>query len=549
MFRIRARKEGLHARRDSVRRPRERHGLARRLAALVLGALALEAGCSPGGSGPAAAERSEHPPPEEPARSEKPPNILFLLADDLGFGDLGCFGNPVIRTPVLDRLAEEGVRLTQAYAASPNCSPARAALLTGRMPYRVGIYDFVRETYPLHVRTNETTVARILADAGYDTFLAGKWHLSGGQLDDERKRYTTPGDLGFGYWFCDRNGWDYQANTLVRNGKPAGPVEDFQSRVVSRETIDWLENIWNREKPFMAFVWFHEPHVPVRSASSFQKLYDELDQKAETLRFGGEHVPRPNSDKKLRRRYFGAVSQMDHEIGRILAKLDELGVGDETLVYFTSDNGPEHRYDTSWGSPGPYRGAKGFIHEGGLRVPAIARWPGHVPAGKTCDQPVNGTDLLPTLCAAAGVDYEIDVPLDGVDMLPAWSSCAPLEREKPLFWWLFHARGGKQVAIRIGDYKLLARMVHPDQPTELDLFPAPDVDLMKFIKRTPLEDFRLYDVMKDPGETKDLSLVEPERCANMREEMLALYDEIRAEGPWWGKDGVIPEPPRDGPGE
>ncbi len=507
-----------------------------------LGVLAMIAlACAPQGD----VRPADQPQESAPAAAGARPNILFILADDLGYGDLACFGNPVIQTPVLDRLATEGMKLTQAYAASPNCSPARAALLTGRMPYRVGIYDFVRESYPLHIRKSETTVAQLLGRAGYDTFLAGKWHLTGGELDDERKKFTTPGDLGFDYWLCDRNGFDYGADTLVRNGKPAGELKGFQSQIVTRETIDWLENHWDRKKPFMAFVWMHEPHVPVRAEGRFQELYADADEKADTIQHGGAGVPRVTADKSLRRRYFGAVSQMDHEIGRLLEKLDAMGLRDDTLVYFTSDNGPEHRFDTSWGSPGPYRGAKGFIYEGGLRVPGIVRWPGRIPAGSTSDEPINGTDLLPTLCAAAGVEVQLDVPIDGVDLLPNWTANKPIERAKPLFWWLFHARGGKQVAMRIGDYKILARMQHPDQPTDLDLFPAPETGLMNFIKNTPIEDFQLYDVMSDPGETRELSEEQPDLMQSMQARMQALYGEIRVEGPWWGGEGEIPAPPLD----
>jgi arylsulfatase A len=509
------------------------------LAALVASAL----DCTPGAVEPPAARKSSSDAPGEEERG--PPNILFILADDLGYGDLACFGNPVIQTPNLDRLATEGVKLTQCYAASPNCSPARAALLTGRMPYRVGIYDFVRESYPLHILTSETTVATLLSNAGYDTFLVGKWHLSGGQLDDERKHLTTPGDHGFRTWLCDRNSFDYNPGTLVRNGKPAGELKGFQSQIVTRETIDWLDNGWDRTKPFMAFVWMHEPHVPVRSDARFQKLYENLGEEADAIQYGGEGVERPTADKLMRARYFGAVSQMDFEIGRLLTKLEKMGLVENTLVYFTSDNGPEHRYDTSWGSPGPYRGAKGHIHEGGIRVPGIVRWPGRIPAGSISDEPVNGTDLLPTLCAVAGITPDPKVTIDGVNVLPAWIEGKPLERGKPLFWWLYHARGGRQAALRMGDYKILARMVHPMQPTRKDLFPPQGTELMEFIKRTDIEDFQLYDVVRDPGETQELSKEKPEVYAKLRALLLATYEEIQKEGPWWSNGGVVTAPEQE----
>ncbi len=215
------------------------------------------------------------------------PNIVFMLADDMGYGDLGCYGSPVIKTPRLDQLAREGVRCTDCYAASPNCSPARAGALTGRMPYRVGMYDFMRGGWPMHIQRDETTVAQLLRDGGYDTAFFGKWHLSGHFNDP---RHTQPGDLGFDYWLADARNFDQNPKTLVRNGEPAGPLEGIACEVLSREAIRWLREDWNREKPFCLFIWFNEPHTPVRASESFKEKYTDCEEAASKVKYGGGDV-------------------------------------------------------------------------------------------------------------------------------------------------------------------------------------------------------------------------------------------------------------------
>ena len=456
------------------------------------------------------------------------PNVLFLLADDLGWGDLGCMGNPVVKTPCLDRLASQGVRLTDCYAAAPNCSPSRAALLTGRIPYRVGLYDVIVES--LHLPESETGVAELLADAGYDTFFAGKWHLSSGSLADAEKKQPSPADFGFQSWLASTGSFDADPTELVRDGKPAGPLGGLPCEVLVDATIDWLEHGRDRSKPFLAFVWFHEVHGPLRSHERFQALYPDAPADAAKLAYGGADVER-SADPAQAATYFADVSQLDHEIGRLLDRVDALGLADDTFVFFTSDNGPEHRGPASFGSPGPLRGAKGFVHEGGIRVPGIARWPGRVPAGSSVSVPVHGVDLLPTLCTLAGAEPRTAKPIDGVDVLPALVEGKPVPRATPLFWWFYRARGGKQVALRDGEHKILARMIHPDQPVLGDLVPPEGTHFYQFLKQTGIEDFELYDLARDPGETRNIAASEPETLATMKGELLELFTAVQAEAP------------------
>ena len=457
------------------------------------------------------------------------PNIIFLLADDMGYGDLGSYGSKIIQSPHLDRLASEGMRLTDCYAASPNCSPARAGILTGRTPYRVGMYDFARFEN-LHVPTDETTVAEKLKSAGYQTMFAGKWHLSG---DFYSGKQPYPGDHGFDHWLANESNFGKDAKGFLRNGEPIDQVEGWMSEVVVNETMDWI-NTSDKEKPFFACLWFSEPHTPVLAADEFRALYPE-DKVAAHLEHlkdsGGPTVKRRNelTDPDL---YFGCVTMLDHHIGRLLDYLDKNNLTDNTLIVFTSDNGPEHRTATAFGSSAHLSGAKGHMHEGGIRVPGIVRWPGKVKAGSTNNEPINGTDWMPTFCAAAGIDPSSDKPLDGINALPALLEQKPLNREVPLFWWLWHARGGFETAMRIGNYKLLATMVPQKAPGNISDAVQPEGwSILQFVKQAELSRFTLYDVKNDPGEKTDLAATEPKRLERLKTRMIALYEEIQAEGP------------------
>ena len=460
--------------------------------------------------------------------SEKP-NIIFLLADDMGYGDLGSFGSKIIQSPNLDRLASEGMKLTQCYAASPNCSPARTGILTGRTPYRVGMYDFARfET--LHVPTDETTVAEKLKSAGYQTMFAGKWHCSG---DFYSGKQPYPGDHGFDHWLAHESNFGKDAKGFLRNGDPVDRVNGWMSEVVVNETMAWIDQR-DEDKPFYANLWFSEPHTPVLAADEFRALYPE-EKVAPHLEYladsGGPTVKRREvlKDPDL---YFGCVTMLDYHIGRLLNYLDEKGLTENTLIVFTSDNGPEHRTVTAFGSSAHLSGAKGHMHEGGIRVPGIVRWPGKVEAGSSSDEPINGTDWLPSFCAAAGVDPTSDKPLDGINTLPALLEQKPLKREVPLFWWLWHARGGFETAMRIGDYKLLATMVPQKDPGNINDAVQPEGwTMLQFIKQAELSRFTLYNLKQDPAEQNNLAAKQPQRLEKLKKRMVSLYEEIQAEGP------------------
>ncbi|MFT4690141.1 MAG: sulfatase family protein [Verrucomicrobiia bacterium] len=453
------------------------------------------------------------------------PNIIFLLADDMGYGDLACYGHPVIKSPNLDRLAKEGMKLTDCYSASPNCSPSRTAILTGRSPYRVGMYDFARFK-PMHIPTSELTVAEVVRKAGYQTMFAGKWHCSG-----DFEQQPNPGDHGFEHWLAHPKNFGQNPKGFFRNGKAQAQLQGWMSEIVVDETIDFIAKR-DKSKPFMTMLWFSEPHTPVVAADEFVEPYRNAETvaAAKSIRYGGPQVIR-KPDEKKRATYYGIVSMLDHHIGRLLTYLKQNDLDENTLIVFTSDNGPEHRPNTSFGTPGNLRGAKGHMHEGGYRVPGILKWPGKIKPGSVSSLPVNGTDFLPSLASVAGAKPKYPNQIDGVNVFPALINGKSAKRKTPLMWWLYHARGAKEVSMRIGDYKMLANMLPQPQISTNDARPHQGMAIMDFIKQSELGNFTLYDLRNDPTETRNLAESHAEKYSSMRQRMIELHAEIRAEGP------------------
>ena len=454
------------------------------------------------------------------------PNIIFLLADDMGYADLGCFGSPVVKSPNLDKLAAEGMKLTHCYSASPNCSPARTGILTGRSPYRVGMYDFARFK-DLHIPKDETTIAEVLQQNGYQTMFAGKWHCSGNFPNQ-----PNPGDHGFDHWLAHPKNFGKDPSGFYRNGKAQEAIKGWMAEIVVDEAMDFISKR-DSSRPFMTMLWFSEPHTPVLAADEFIKIYDNQESEKATseLKFGGAQVIRNRAKEKDKNLYFGCISMLDHHIGRLLNFLKEKDLDKNTIIVFTSDNGPEHRVNTSFGSPGNLRGAKGHIHEGGYRVPGIIKWPGKIKAGATSSEPVNGTDWLPSLAAAAKADFKATKTIDGANVLPALIEGKKVVRNKPMLWWLYHARGAKELSMRYGNYKILANMLPQAKIDINDSAPPKGQSIMDFIKKSSIGNFSLYDLNDDPNETVDLAKSHPEKLAELKKIMIQLHLEIKSEGP------------------
>ncbi len=442
------------------------------------------------------------------AQENPPPNFLIVLADDLGYGDLACYGHPSIRTPNLDQLAREGLRLTSCYAAAPNCSPARTGFMTGRTPYRVGVHNWIPMFSPMHLRREEITVATLLRKAGYDTCHVGKWHLNG---DFNLPTQPQPWDHGFNYWFSTQNNAlpnHRNPDNFVRNGKPAGQLKGYAAPLVTDEAIHWLKEVRDKTKPFFMYVCYHEPHEPIASDKRFADLYP--------------------SDDPGYRAHHGNITQLDDSFGRLAETIDELGLRDNTFVFFTSDNGPAITGIHPHGSAGPLRGKKGYLYEGGIRVPGIIRWPGHVEAGSESDVAVSGVDLLPTLCDLAGVAVPGRRTLDGISIRPLLAG-APLERKTPLYWHFLRARGMPKIAMRIGDWKILAHLDQPDLRVTADIVP----DEMRMLKTAKLARFELYNLRDDIGETRNLAEREAQQLAKLADRLRSMYADVQAASPVW----------------
>jgi arylsulfatase A len=418
-------------------------------------------------------------------------NLIVFLADDLGYGDLGCYGHPVIRTPHLDAFAKQGMRLTQCYSGSAVCSPSRSAILTGRTPHRNGVYTWIAEGGEVHLRASEIALPSLLKKAGYSTCHSGKWHLNG--LFNNPAQHQ-PGDHGYDWWFATQNNaapTHENPNNFVRNGQPAGPMTGYSAPLVVEEAIKWLKEGRDPARPFYLAVWTHEPHYPIKSDPAFKAEYPDLTDDVQI-----EH--------------HANVTQMDHAFGELMKALDEQGLAENTFVFFTSDNGPEGDGVKSpgRGSSGGLRGRKRDLHEGGIRVPGLARWPGRIAPGTTSDVPVIGSDLFPTLLGLGGAAVPADRTLDGVDVLPVLEGKAGrVERPQPLFWRL-HMAPNAQYAMRVDEWKILAD--------------------------ASLAEFELYNLQADPRETTDLREREPARFAEMRDRLLKYNAAVEAEGPdWW----------------
>lgn len=443
------------------------------------------------------------------------PNFVVMVADDLGWGDLGSYGHPTIRTPHLDRLAERGIRFTDGYAAAPVCSPARAGLLTGRIPSRVGIYDWIPPGSDVHLKTSETTVAELLRDAGYETFYLGKWHLNGG-LDTDQPQ---PDDHGFDHWLATA-GFAMPSHldpfNFALDGVELGPQRGYACQLLADQALRWLSRRHDRDRPFLMVIGFHEPHEVIASPPELTDSY-------------------PVTQNRQEAEYFANVTNLDSAVGRIVTALDAMGYAENTLVLFTSDNGPEmtNRHpqaQRSYGSAGILRGKKLQLWEGGIRVPFIVSWPGRIEPGTVSAVPVSGLDLLPTLAELAGVAPPVALELDGVSIAPALSD-RPIERSTPLFWHDYKAWGGPRVVLRDGRFKLAAWWDGPEiLRTDSSTMRPGDLEL---IRTAELVRFALYDLETDPGERHDVSAEHPEIVAALEPRLLEIYAAIQADvTPW-----------------
>jgi arylsulfatase A len=426
------------------------------------------------------------------------PNIVIILCDDLGYGDLGIHGHPHIQTPNIDRLANEGMRFTNFYSTAPVCSPSRVGLLTGRSPNRAGVYDWIPEARGIrpdareqvHMKQDEITIAHLLKQAGYATCMAGKWHCNS---DFNSPGQPQPGEAGFDHWMATQNNAaPSHENPInyVRNGQPVGKIEGYSCQIAADEVIGWLNNQQKEtpDQPFFIYLPFHEPHEPVASPKELVEQY------------------RPVTWHPDQAQYYANVHNVDLAVGKVVAALEKLGVRDNTLIAFTADNGPEtlNRYRTanrSWGITAHLRGMKLHTHDGGFHVAGIVNWPGGIKPGQVIDAPASALDFLPTACSLASIDLPAGRSLDGISLAGLFADGQMPARTQPLVWAYYNGINDARVAMRDGKWKVLARLNEGSFPRQQNLTPQ----TLEEAKSAALTDFEIYNVEDDPGEVSNLA--------------------------------------------
>lgn len=392
------------------------------------------------------------------AQAATQPNILLIYVDDLGYGDLGSYGHPVIKTPNIDALANGGLRLTNYYAPSALCSPSRAGLLTGRYPYRSGIKSWIPEGSDNYLHDEEITLAEILKSVGYATAHIGKWHLNSDLGSDTEPQ---PTDQGFDY-FYGHNAFQIPTNhnptNIFRNRVSLGMQNGYTADLYADESIEWIKNR-DQDKPFFLYLSMAEPHTTFENPAEYNQMYSDFTEGTIVpIESGG---PVPPKDRLVPRgpgEYYANITYMDSQLGRVLQALDDLGLEDDTVVVFASDNGPVTSawlqwYETNaYGSTGGFRGRKHFLYEGGIKVPAIIRYPGVTRPGSSSDELVLGTDIFTTLVKIGGGEIPQDRPIDGIDIGPMLGGDSLPDRA---VFWSLSSHGELEFAVRHGSWKLL----------------------------------------------------------------------------------------------
>ncbi len=453
------------------------------------------------------------------------PNVIIFLADDLGYGDLGIYGNPDLKTPHLDRLGDEGIRFTQHYSGSPLCAPARASLLTGRYNHRTGALSVESNRGLDRIALRETTIADVFKNAGYATGMIGKWHNG---LHDMRYH---PNNRGFDQFYGFLNGgMDYWDWIVEYNGQPERTNGHYLTDVFTDQAMQFIQR--HKTERFFLYVAYNAPHSPLQAPQEDIQPYLET----------GKYNPAVST-------LYGMIQRMDMGIGQILDVLEQQGLADNTIVLFTSDNGPWLGNDKLDGEThsmmrfnGPFRGMKQDVLEGGIRVPALLRWNDGLPSGKEYHDMVHFTDWLPTLSQACAIPYQTQFALDGLDQLASFqgeTDQTPTQR----FWQfnrydpIMHCNA----AMRDGNWKLYwpripeAMQKQPsDNASYHENFKQPHVLMDVFnppAKRilSPPSEPQLYNINDDPYENRNLAEEYPEKLAKMKLDFENWFEEVEAE--------------------
>ncbi len=415
----------------------------------------------------------------------QPPNIVFVYVDDLGYGDLGSFGHPVIRTPHLDALARRGMKLTNYYAPSALCSPSRAGVLTGRTPYRTGIKSWIPKNTGIYLRENEVTLADILKTEGYATALIGKWHLNS---DLGSNTEPQPTDQGFDY-FYGHNAYQIPTNrnpvNIYRNDELLPEQEGFTAQLYADEAIAWMER--RGEAPFFLFLSMAEPHTSIENPAEYNAMYEDFTNgPVIPIVSGNAKIPKDKLIPRGPGEYYANITYMDAQLGRVFAWLDEYDYSENTVVVFASDNGPVTSDWFQWfevnayGSTGGLRGRKHYLYEGGIRVPAIISYPGVIEPGGESKELVVGTDLFTTLVHLGGGSVPDDRAIDGIDVSTIFSGGQVPNRT---VFWALDSVSDLEYAVRRGPWKLF--IDRDGQPRELYKLSEDALELFNLISDHP----------------------------------------------------------------
>lgn len=433
-----------------------------------------------------------------PIFAQKKPNVIVILMDDLGYGDLSCYGASQYQTPNLDQMAKNGVRLTNFLSAQAVCSASRAGLLTGCYPNRIGISGALFPNSPVGINKDEETIAEVLKANGYATGIFGKWHLG----DSERFLPTQHGFdeyVGIPYsndmWPVHYDGTrnatnqrkDFPELPLIRGSKPERYIKTLDDQaqlinILTQESIKFIEK--NKAKPFFVYMPHPMPHVPINASAAFK-------------------------GKSKQGLYGDVMMEMDWSVGEILKTLKRLKIDNNTLVIFTSDNGPWQNFGNHAGSTGGLREAKGTSFEGGQRVPFIAQWKGQIDGGKVNNGLASNIDLLPTICAITNSKLPVK-KIDGVNVM---SLLKDEKKAEPRKEFLYYFRKNNLEAVRKGQWKLV--LAHPGRTHE-GFMPGQDGFPGKLKEDFPFPE-ALYDLRRDPGERYDVQSLYPSVVADLKQ--------------------------------
>ena len=429
--------------------------------------------------------------------AEERPNFILCMADDQGWGDTGYNGHPLLKTPVMDEMARTGLRFDRFYAAASVCSPTRGSVMTGRHPNRFGCFAWGHT-----LRPQEITIAEALKKAGYTTGHFGKWHIGSVRADGA----ASPGNSGFDEWFSSPN--FYENNPLFSHNGKVIETKGESSDVTAGLAMDWIGKVAKGKKPFLAVVWFGNPHSPHVAVDKFKKMYSDQPD-------GVAH-------------FFGEITAMDAALGKMRSGLRKLGIADNTVLWYCSDNGSLPK-----GSSGGLRARKGSLYEGGIRVPAVLEWPAWVKANRITDINANTSDIYPTLLELAGVALPKNQPrLDGISLAPLLRGEKQV-RKQPMGFWTYHNRGYGRHARRMLEALRQEQLDGNQQPA------APEGQIGHFhpadnlpghsawiegdykLHRIPVKknatqfNYELYHLVNDPKESNNLLNEDKSRLAKL----------------------------------